>query len=414
MPHSLSSSRSARVLVGIFALTSLSTISGCAAFRRLAGAATVDLEKAEVKAMSVDIRRQQKTICPREPVQMAIFADVVLDGEKGPKPLETWSGRRGHVNMNDKLDFADFAFHSEQGAFDRDGWFAPEPNLLATAGKEFEIKSVFRRRPDKFSFTTTYKPDYSCIKEGGADASPGHDGQAGGAGASGKSGQSGSSSSAGGDGGDGGSGASGESGSDGAPGPRLTVYATIVKTPFYERLVALAIDGDKKDFLLVPEGQPITIHANGGAGGVGGRGGAGGSGGSGGSGNPAGRGGKGGQGGAGGTGGSGGPGGTIEYVYDASHPELRNVVKLDVAGGAAGPAGPGGGAGSGGSGGSGITPSSTGSGPPPPSVKSGPSGPEGSAGTGGSSGRSGPDGRASASPGAVKDKLSGRAQVTPL
>lgn len=413
MPHFPVSSRAARVLFAAFAVASLSSVSGCGAFRRLAGNDTINLEKAEVKAMSVDIRRQQKTICPREPVQMAIFADVVLDGDKAPKPLETWSGRAG-VNKNDKLDFADFAFHSEQGAFDRDGWFAPDPNLLATAGKEFEIKSVFRRRPDKFSFTTTYKPDYTCVKEGGRGGAPGHDGQSGGSGASGKAGQSGSSSSAGGDGGDGGNGGSGEPGSDGAPGPRLTVYATLVKTTFYERLVAVAIDGDHKDFLLVPEGQPVTIYATGGSGGAGGHGGSGGTGGAGGSGNPAGRGGKGGQGGQGGTGGSGGAGGSIDYVYDARHPELRSAVKLDVSGGAAGPAGPGGGAGSGGSGGSGVTPSSTGHGPPPPSVKSGTTGPEGSAGTSGAAGRRGADGRASAAPGAVKDKFAGRAEVTPL
>src|SRR4029079_17331965 len=119
-------------------LTSLSTASGCGALRRLAGNDMVNLEKSEVKTMSVDIRRQQKTICPREPVQMAIFASVVLDGDKEPKPLETWKGRKG-VKKNDKLDSADFAFHSELGAFDKDGWFAPNPSVLATAGKEFEI-----------------------------------------------------------------------------------------------------------------------------------------------------------------------------------------------------------------------------------------------------------------------------------
>lgn len=407
MPHP------SRALFAAIAFTTLATASGCAAFRRLAGNDTINLEKAEVKTMSVDIRRQQKTICPREPVQMAIFADVVLDGEKGPKPLETWAGRKG-VNKNDKLDFADFAFHSEQGEFDRDGWFAPNPNLLATAGREFEIKSVFRRRPDKFSFTTTYKPDYACIKEGGGDGGSGSDGASGSEGASGKSGQGGSTSSAGGEGGDAGSGTGGGSGGDGTAGPHLTVYATLVKTAFYERLIAIAIDGDKKDFLLVPEGQAITIRARGGAGGGGGPGGNGGSGGAGAAGNPGGRGGKGGQGGGGGSGGNGGPGGVIDYMYDTSHPELRNAIKLDVAGGAAGPAGAGGGAGSGGSGGGGLTPSSTGNGPPPPSAKSGASGPEGSRGSEGAAGRPGGPGRANAAPGAVKDKFAGRAEVTPL
>jgi hypothetical protein len=403
----------ARALLAVVALTSLSSVTGCGALRRLAGNDTVNLEKAEVKSMSVDIRRQQKTICPRDNVQMAIFADVVLDGDKAPKPVETWQGK-GSVNKNDKLDFVDFAFQSDQGTFDRDGWFAPNHDLLTTVSKEFSIKSVYRRRPDKFSFTTTYKPDYSCIKEGGGGGGAGKEGPAGGDGSSGKSGASGSSSSSGGEGGDGGSGTSGGSGGDGTQGPKLTVYATVVKTAFYERLIAISIDGDQKDFLLVPEGAPITIKARGGEGGIGGHGGRGGSGGGGGAGNPGGRGGKGGQGGNGGNGGNGGPGGSIEYVYDTAHPELKTAVRLDVSGGSAGPAGPGGGAGSGGSGGSGLTPSSTGNGPPPPQAKSGASGAEGASGSGGASGRSGSDGRASAAPGAVKDKFASRAGVTPL
>jgi hypothetical protein len=402
-----------RVFFVVFAASAVGLVSGCGVFRRLAGNDTINLQKAEVVSMSVDIRRQQKTICPREAVQMAIFADVVLDGDKAAKPLETWKGKSG-VNKNDKLDFKDFAFHSEQGKFDRDGWFAPNPDLLATAAKEFEIKSVFRLRPDKFSFTTTYKPDYSCIREGGAGANSGDGGSPGADGSSGSAGSSGSTSSAGGEGGDGGNGTSGGSGSDGTPGPKLTVYATVVKTAFYERLVALAIDGDQKDLLLVPEGQAVTIKANGGSGGPGGHGGRGGSGGSGGSGNPGGRGGKGGNGGSGGNGGNGGPGGTIELVYDATHPELKGLVKLDVSGGGAGSAGSAGGAGSGGSGGSGMTPSSTGNGPPPPSARSGAAGPGGSQGSSGAQGRAGSPGRATAAAGAVKDKFAGRGEIKPL
>lgn len=390
----------------------LSATTGCAALRRLAGNDTINLEKAEVKSMSVDVRRTAKTICPREPVQMAVFAEVVLEGDKSAKQVETWAGKDG-VNKNDKLDFVDFAFHSEQGTFDKDGWFSPSKDLLSTAGKEFQIKSVFRRRPDKFTFTTSYKPDYTCIKSSGSGGAPGRDGQGGQDGAAGKTGSGGSSRSAGGDGGDGGIGTPGGGGGDGSPGPKLQVYATMVKTPFYERLVALAIDGDAQDFLLVPEGQPITIRANGGAGGVGGHGGRGGSGGTGGSGNPGGRGGRGGGGGPGGNGGNGGPGGSIDLVYDARFVDLKAQIKLDVAGGAAGPGGQGGSAGSAGHGGSGMTPPAS-SGYSPPSAQSGPSGSDGSSGSQGTAGRSGQAGRASAAPGDVKAKLSGRGEVTLL
>ncbi len=157
----------------------LATSSGCGLLRRLGGSDTVDLTKAEVETMSVDIRRAKKSICPREPVQMAVFAKVKLEAGKPGKDFETWAGRDG-VNKNDKMDFADFAFHSDHGAFDEHGWFTPTPNLLATVGKEIEIKSVFKQRPDKFSFTTRYKPDYTCITSGGASGKAGEGGRRGG------------------------------------------------------------------------------------------------------------------------------------------------------------------------------------------------------------------------------------------
>src|SRR5688572_22967822 len=137
----------------VTAVVLATSLSGCGFFRRLAGNDTVNLQKADVQAMSVDLRRPEKTICPREPVQMAVFAKVALEGEKNAKEFETWQGK-GDVNKNDKLDFADFAFHSEQGSFNQDGWFQPNPNLALTAGKEFQIKSVYRGRPDKFTFNT--------------------------------------------------------------------------------------------------------------------------------------------------------------------------------------------------------------------------------------------------------------------
>jgi len=397
----------ARVVLG---LAFLASIAGCGFMRRLGGNDTISLEKADVKSMAVDLRRPHKTICPREPVQMAVFAEIVLEGSA--KQVETWSGR-GAVNKNDKLDFVDFAFHSEQGQFDRDGWFAPNPDLRASAGKEFEIKSVFRRRPDKFTFTTTYKPDYSCIKGAGGGGQPGSSGSAGNPGSGGKDGAVGSTSSPGGPGGDGSAGTRGGNGGDGTPGPHLVAYATLVKTPFYERLVAISLQGDADDFVLVPEGQPVTIRATGGPGGDGGAGGAGGRGGSGGSGNPGGQGGRGGPGGQGGDGGNGGPGGTIELVYDARFADLANQIQLDVNGGGGGAAGGGGHGGSAGRGGSGMTPSGS-SGQAPPPAPRGADGSEGSSGPSGVAGHDGSRGRAAARPGDVKDKVPSAPEIAVL
>ena len=403
-----------RAHTSILLLASLSIFAGtgCGVFRRLAGDDTINLEKAQVKSMSVDLRRQAKTICPREPVQMAVFAQVVLEDEKEAKNVETWQGR-GSVNKNDKLEFTDFAFHSEQGSFDQQGWFSPNRDVVATAGKEFEIKSVYRRRPDKFSFATTYKPDYTCMKDGGRGGTPGQRGEGGSEGSRGGVGQGGSNSSGGGDGGDGGDGSPGGPGSEGAAGPNLVAYATIVKTPFYERLVGIVIQGDETDFILAPEGQPFVLHANGGAGGSGGRGGSGGPGGSGGSGNPGGQGGKGGRGGHGGNGGNGGPGGSIQLIVDSRFPDLAAQIRLDVSGGVAGQGGSAGEGGRAGSGGGGLTPPSS-SGVSPPQAQRGRDGSSGASGHPGRPARPGPDGRAQAAKGAVKDKFSGRGEVTPL
>ena len=57
----------------------LVTSAGCAVFKRLAGKDALSLEKADVRQMGVDIRKSQKTICPRARVQMAVFADVLFD-----------------------------------------------------------------------------------------------------------------------------------------------------------------------------------------------------------------------------------------------------------------------------------------------------------------------------------------------
>jgi hypothetical protein len=378
-------------------------MAGCACLRQLTGTNTVDLTKAEVKKMGVDIRKAQKTICPREDVQMAIFAEAVLEGDKEVKKFETWQGR-GHVNKNDKIDFTEFAFQSDQGSFNDQGWFAPKANLLATVGKEYEIKSVYKRRPDKFSFTTTYKPDYLCIKGAGKEGPHGQEGHGGQGGQQGPSGSFGSSTSAGGNGRDGGSGGPGGNGTDGGSGPRVQLYVTMVKTAFYEKLVGARVTGDIDDFVLFPAEQAFALHANGGTGGPGGPGGHGGQGGSGGSGNPGGNGGNGGPGGNGGNGGNGGAGGTIDFVYDARFPELASIVHSDAAGGPAGEPGPAGSGGSGGGQGSG-----NGQG-----AQMGAVGQRGADGSGGAPGQKGADGRTTVHAGNVSSHFADLPGVTVL
>ncbi len=392
-----------RTALAALALAGLAAGSAsCGFMRSLVGANTVNLDKADVKSMSVDIRRDQKTICPRQPVQMAVFMDVVLEGESQPKSFETWQGQQG-VNKNDKLDFADFAFHSPQGQFDESGWFVPNRDLLVTAGTEFELTTAYKRRPDKFTFRLTFKPDYQCIDGGGLQGDDGSAGVAGNPGQNGERGGDGSDNVAGGHGADGTAGSNGGSGTDGAPGPSLQVYVTMVKTPFYDRLAAVKIAGAVDDFLLFPPEQKVIIFARGGNGGAGGSGGTGGRGGDGGSGNPGGNGGRGGAGGVGGSGGNGGPGGAITMTFDSHFADLAHAVQLDVSGGQAGAPGNPGPGGSGGSAGSGRGNGTMGS-----------SGSSGQSGAAGAAGRNGPNGTANVHPGNVADQFGGLPAVTIL
>jgi hypothetical protein len=370
--------------------------TGCGLLRHLMGTNTIDLEGAEVKSVGADIRKAQKTICPRETVQMAVFLEAQLKGDKEPKPFETWEGKAG-ASRNDKLDFGEFAFFSELGAFDENGWFTPKPDVLATAGQEFVLKTVYKKRPDKFSLEMKYKPDYACIKAVGKEGPPGSSGSSGPAGEPGKEGSNGGTTNTGGDGSDGANGGNGGDGGDGGDGPRLTAFATMVKTPFYDKLLAIKITGDLEDLILAPPDSPVTLSASGGDGGPGGGGGPGGRGGRGGSGIVGGKGGKGGSGGSGGKGGKGGKGGEIELVFDPKFPELAQLIKLDVSGGDSGGAGPQGGPGEGGSAGTGTGQNG----------KMGTSGPGGSNGHSGQSGAKGPDGHAASHTGAVGDKFAG-------
>jgi len=375
-------------------------LGGCSFLKSIVGADTVSLENAKVDSMSVDIRKKQKTICPRAPVQMAVFIEANLEGEEKKQSFETWSGT-GMVNKNDKLSFDDFAFHSEQGDFDEDGWFQPNPDLLATIDREFELTTAFKRRPDKFTFDTSYKPEYSCIEGAVAQAAGGPSGSGGDRGKSGDSGRSGSSTQAGGDGSAGGQGGPGSNGGAGAGGQAIRGYVTKVRTKFYDELIAIKLTGAVDDFLLLPARKKMTIVSMGGPGGSGGPGGGGGDGGSGASGNPGGSGGEGGPGGNGGNGGPGGVGGSIQLVIDAAFPDLADRFQLEAPGGPGGSAGP---AGSGGRGG--FSGSGNGQG-----AQSGQQGNGGAAGAEGGSGQVGAPGQTSVEPGDVRSHFDSMAGI---
>jgi hypothetical protein len=319
---------------------------------------------------------------------MAVFVAATHPDEPGAvQNLETWFGSGRH---NDTLDFANFAFHSPQGEFDENGYFQPTGGVVPTIAQEFALDIVLKKRPDKFSFHVTYKPDYRCVSgshhDGGAGM-PGNDGMAGNAGMTGAYGGE----QPGGAGTDGGSGGPGGDGQPGQDGDHMKLWATLVRTPFYDKLLAVKGQAATGEYLLLahPE-QSLVFTANGGAGGSGGSGGSGGRGGDGGSGKPGGAAGNGGMGASGGNGGPGGNGGSIELVFDSRFPEIEGMIQL---GAAAGPGGAGGNAGYGGSAGS-------------PGID-GAQGARGQDGNPGQSGPPGSPGRTMATPGEVSAQFGG-------
>jgi hypothetical protein len=397
---------SARSFVLLAAL--VSATPGCGVLNRMSGLDTVDLTRARITTMNVEVRREGKTICPREPVQMAVFLAATREGEKEQKMFETWAGR-GQVNKNDKLDFSAFSFQSELGQFDKEGWFTPTPSLVATTGHEIVVRATFIPQPVVLSSTYKFKPDYACIVAAGSSGVGGTAGGPGGVGSAGKAGSFGGVMSAGDAGGDGGSGVAGTDGGTGGPGPKLHAVVTYVKTPFYEKLIAVRLTGAVDDFLLIASGHPFVLHAIGGDGGAGGTGGVGGVGGAGVAGNPGGPGGNGGHGGSGGKGGIGGVGGAIELVYDARFPDLAAAITLDVGGGKGGAGGPPGTGGVGGAGGAGIVPANY-----PSAAHNGDRGKFGIPGDAGAAGRAGALGTSAAHAGPVGSAFAGLADVTVL
>lgn len=359
-------------------------LSGCGAVRTIAGVNTVRLHDARVEAMEVEIGNGARTICPRQPMQMHVAVSAQRPGQTAPATYDTWRGVPG-IRHNGKLDFADFAFASDQGRFDEWGWFEPNPDVLATVDSGFTIVARLLHPSAQLSDQRHYDAEYSCIVSAGKPAAPG---RAGTDGADGSSGGRGGSNERGGDGGDGESGGPGGPGYDG---PQLQVYASYVRTRRYPKLLAVRVRGDLNDFVLAPADRPFALIARGGQGGRGGAGGRGGDGGDGGNGSGGGnddgrnsgggQGGDGGHGGSGGAGGVGGNGGRIELIYDARYPELARLLLFDVDGGLPGEGGAAGASGRAGSGGSAGSGSGAGG--------SGNSGNSGNYGVYGSAGRAG-------------------------
>jgi hypothetical protein len=332
-------------------------LTGCSIFSALSGgdiaaiASRADMDKYDVESIDLRLTSNETTICPGSAPLFTVTANA-RDKKKGEDvTLETaHEGESGKGNKG-KMDLTEFAMEGRGGRVEK-GVFHATPEWWNTL-LGYDIRATFRTDTSKV-VTKHFDPAYGCIKGIGGGGAEGMIGESGVPGAEG-----------------GGVGGNGGPGGPGGPGPRLTAWATIVRTPKYDRVGLIKISGDVEDMQLFDLSTGITVLAFGGRGGVGGTGGDGGPGS-----DPQ---GAGGAGGFGGQGGIGGDGGEVSILIDDRHPELADVVAADVGGGAPGDGGAGG---YGGVGGPAPEKACDDCDEPEP-------GPDGPAGTGGSAGAAG-------------------------
>lgn len=302
---------------------SLLSASGCAFITNLtsaggadASAFTVNMDKYEVKSLSIAAAGKGSTLCPGAKVKVLAQA-VERKGSKGVT-LETAAVDASGNDARGKMDPAEFAMAARGGAIEERVFATTRDPFAVLLG--YDLKATYRLDTSKEA-TLHFAPEYSCFGAVGLSGSSGNRGSQGPGGSAG-----------------GGGGGYGGPGGPGSPGPEVVAVATIVQTPLYDRvgMIRVAPTGESTLFDL---DAGMTVVASGGAGGDGGPGGTGGVGQK-----PE---GAGGPGGVGGDGGPGGDGGQILLIIDDRYPELEAAVRLNVAGGMAGQGGYGGNGGNG-------------------------------------------------------------------
>jgi hypothetical protein len=339
-----------------------------------------DIAQAKILELKVQLYKQPG-LCPGK--EAKLYADATVQWPRR-RPVARTIG-----NEPDSLHPSAFSVQGALVKGDINAHLFPDPDVLKSVENGFDATIIYTPEP-RFTFKLSFPPEYSCFNgffDGGAGGGGGTGGDSGEIGDVGIDGRDGD---PGGDGGHGGNGG------------RVTAYVTLVKTHYYDRLLAVFAN-DR--FFLAPADRKIVFGASGGAGGGGGAGGHGGRGGnqhtqsqdnvdSNGSKTTVivgiGRAGNGGGGGNGGNGGDGGNGGEVDVTYDGDLPELLDLIEVDVSGGTAGSGGSGGGAGSGGL---------------SPAVQNPQKGADGQPGHGGFEGHPGQEGRAIVRAGKVRDRF---------
>jgi hypothetical protein len=314
----------------------------------LRGPAYATLDPAQARTLEVSLVGGGATLCPGAMNQLHV---VVTDAAQ--KRLSTWSAldakRDGH------LSFAVFEWSPDVGSIDPDGFYQPpvDPMPLLDAPLTVTVRLVGN---PKVSAQLVLPTSYGCGAHVDVAGAAGADGDHGMNGSGGVGGGAVASEGTAPSGTSGNSGLNGYNGQNGGHAAQVEVALAYVQSRTHGQLVLarvtrLDLPSAIRYVVFDPHGAPLDVDARGGHGGAGGDGGSGGAGGDGGDNQGVGDGGNGasaGDGGSGANGGDGGDGAQVTLRFDAAHPELASLVRVDRGGGAGGAAGR---AGEGGSGG---------------------------------------------------------------
>jgi len=294
-----------------FAITYLLALSACAPVQVRLGR-KVYLDQIPVTSMTASLPRGPGIAPGEKSPLVAVFT------EPGGEVLKTEGEGHGKILWKDLKVEATLATANQKGVLT----LSQDPTI--SDGKAAHVVITVPSHPDlRAELDVPVRYDYNYIANfSGSSGSSGTDGFNGTDGMSGSSGSMDPANpSAGGNGSDGSSGSDGSRGGDGSDGPALEVRVALrqpaVGSTGQSLLqVSVSARGDKRFYLVDPQGGSLTVESEGGIGGSGGKGGRGGRGGSGGIGSPNGSSGSDGRSGSDGSSGSSGRGGHITVVYD--------------------------------------------------------------------------------------------------
>jgi hypothetical protein len=262
----------------------------------------------------IEITVTPTPVCPGGMIQ-ASYQAVIDNGTRVPfiRSYDKKHPPRLHVSF--------LSYTSPEASATRDGNWAASQNAVATAVNGVRLTATLKAKPG-VQHTVVVPPDYSCMPHAFTFSGNG-----------------------------------GGQMQWGGNGPDVTVRLAMGHSPFYEKLLVVAVEVGATaplytlyDARAIPPADWLTIESRGGRGGAGAPGLRGRDGRAGAAGCPAQAGGPGGDGADGGPGAPGGRGGRVSIVVPNEQPFLAGLV---IARGVGGPGGPGGLAGSGGNGGKG-------------------------------------------------------------